>query len=131
MSLDPTHPHSLSPLPPKTDLGDKDFSDILLKARTALAELKGSCRFHPNPMLLLSPAIIKEAVASSNIENINTTIEEALQGQLFPESEQRKPDKEVLRYRDAIMWGFDNLKSIPISTRLVLGIQHTLLPEKT
>ena len=130
MSLDPTHPNSLSLLPPKIDLSDKDFSGILLKARTALAELKGSCRFHPNPMLLLSPAIIKEAVASSNIENINTTIEEALQGQLFPESEQRKPDKEVLHYRDAIMWGFNNLKNIPISTRLILGIQHTLLPDK-
>jgi len=73
---------------------------------------------------------MKEAVASSNIENINTTIEEALQGQLFPESEQRKPDKEVLRYRDAILWGFENLKTTPISTRLILGIQHTLLPDK-
>jgi len=130
MSFDPIHPHALSLLPPETDITNKDFSDLLMKARTALAELKGSCRFHPNPMLLLSPAIMKEAVASSNIENINTTIIEALQEQLFPESEQRKPDKEVLHYRDAILWGSENLKSTPISTRLILGIQHTLLPDK-
>ncbi|MBI5630444.1 MAG: Fic family protein [Elusimicrobia bacterium] len=130
ISFSPIHPHPLSLLPPKADIGNKDFSELLLKARTSLAELKGSCRFHPNPMLLLSPAIIKEAVASSNIENINTTIAEALQGQLFPESEQRKPDKEVLHYRNAALWGFDNLKKIPISTRLILGIQHALMPDK-
>lgn len=130
MSFDPTYPHSLSLLPPKPAIKNENYSDLLLKARIALAELKGSCRFHPNPMLLLSPAIIKEAVASSNIENINTTIAEALQGQLFPESQQRKPDQEVLRYRDAILWGFERAKNIPISTRLVLGIQHALLSDK-
>ena len=130
MSFDPTHPHPLSLLPPKTDIRNGDYSELLLKARTALAELKGSCRFHPNPMLLLSPAIIKEAVASSKIENINTTIAEALQGQLFPESEQRSPDKEVLRYRDAVLWGFEHRKDHPITTRLILGIQHALLPDK-
>jgi Fic family protein len=81
--------------------------------------------------LLLSPAVIKESVASSNIENINTTMEEALQAQLFPEAERKKPDKEVLRYRDAILWGFENLKKIPISTRLILGIQKKLLPDQT
>jgi len=130
MSFSPTHPHRLSLLPPKLDLGNKDFTDLLLKARTALAELKGSCRFHPNPMLLLSPAIMKEAVASSNIENIHTTIAEALQEQLFPESEQRKPDKEVLHYRDAILWAYKRIKGTPITTRLILGIQNTLMPDK-
>ncbi len=130
MSLDPTHPHSLSFLPPDTAIANGDYVDLLLKARTAMAELKGSCRFHPNPMLLLSPAILKEAVASSNIENINTTIVEALQGQLFPESEQRKPDQEVLRYRDAILWGFERMKRAPISTRIILGIEKVLLPKR-
>lgn len=130
MSFSPIHPHRLSLLPPKPDLSNKDFTDLLLKARTALAELKGSCRFHPNPMLLLSPAIMKEAVASSNIENIHTTIAEALQEQLFPESEQRKPDKEVLHYRDAILWAHKRIKGAPITTRLILGIQNTLMPDK-
>jgi Fic family protein len=128
MSFHPTLPYPLPALPPETELKDEQFAVLLLRARTALAELKGSCRFHPNPMLLLSPAILKEAVASSNIENINTTIEEALQGQLFPESEQKKPNKEVLFYRDAILCGFKGLKENPISTRLILEIQRTLIP---
>jgi Fic family protein len=131
MKFDPARPFDLPLLPPALNLRHEQFIDVLLKTRTELGELNGYSYSLPNPLLLLSPAVIKESVASSNIENINTTMEEALQAQLFPEAEQKKSDKEVLRYRDAIMWGFDNLKKIPISTRLILGIQKQLLPDSS
>ncbi|MCX6143136.1 MAG: Fic family protein, partial [Ignavibacteriales bacterium] len=89
----------------------------------------GYSRALPNPMLLLSPAVLRESVASSNIENINTTVEQVLQMQLFPEAEQKKPDKEVLHYRDAVHWGFGSPKKVSISTRLILGVHKRLLPE--
>lgn len=130
MKFDPTRPFDLPLLPPKMNFKHEQFVDVMLKARTELGELNGYSYSLPNPLLLLSPAVIRESVASSNIENINTTMEEALQAQLFSEAEQKKPDKEVLRYRDAILWGFENLKKIPISTRLILGIQKKLLPDK-
>src|SRR6266478_4103935 len=130
MKFDPRRPFDLPRLPPAVDYRHDRFVDIMLKTRTELGELNGYSYSLPNPLLLLSPAVIKESVASSNIENINTTMEEALQAQLFPESEQKRPDKEVLRYRDAIMWGFENLKKIPISTRLILGIQKKLMPDQ-
>ena len=130
MKFDPTQPYDLPLLPPELNFRHEQFVDVMLKTRTELGELNGYSYSLPNPLLLLSPAVIKESVASSNIENINTTMEEALQAQLFPEAEQKKPDKEVLRYRDAIMWGFENLKKIPISTRLILGIQKKLLPDQ-
>ncbi len=47
--------------------------------------------------------------------------------QLFPEAEQKMSDKEVLRYSEAVYWGFAQLKKLPISTRLVLGIHKQLL----
>ena len=131
MKLDPNQPFDLSLLPPDLNFKHDQFVDVMLKTRTELGELNGYSYSLPNPLLLLSPAVIKESVASSNIENINTTMEEALQAQLFPEAEQQKPDKEVLWYRDAMMWGFQNLKKIPISTRLILGIQKELLPDKS
>ena len=129
MKYDPARPFDLPLLPPALNFKDERFMDVMLKTRTELGELNGYSHSLPNPLLLLSPAVIKESVASSNIENINTTMEEALQAQLFPEADQKKPDKEVLRYRDAILWGFGNLKKIPISTRLILGIQKKLLPD--
>jgi len=48
--------------------------------------------------------------------------------QLFPEAEQHQPDKEVLRYSDAVYWGVEQLKRLPLSSRLVVGIHNTLLP---
>ncbi len=128
MNFDPTQPFKVPLLPPEFNFRQEQIFSVLLKARTELGELNGYSFSIPNPLLLLSPAIIRESVASSNIENINTTVEQVLQMQLFPEVEQKPPDKEVLRYREAIYWGFEQLKSTPISTRLVLGIHNKLLP---
>jgi len=130
MKFDPNRPFDLPLLPPALNFRHEQFMDIMLKTRTELGELNGYSYSLPNPLLPLSPAVIKESVASSNIENINTTMEEALQAQLFPEAEQKTSDKEVLRYRDAIMWGFKSLKKVPISTRLILGIHEKLMPDQ-
>jgi Fic family protein len=97
-------------------------------ARAELGELKGYSYSMPNPLLLLSPAILKESLASSEIENINTTILNVLENQLFPQTEQRPPDKEVLRYRDAIFSGFENLTKYSISTRSIIQIEKKLIP---
>jgi Fic family protein len=129
MSFDATYPHQLAPLPPKKVIRNTDFGDLLIKARVKLAELKGACGQIPNPLLLMSPAIIRESVASSNIENINTTLADVLQWQLFPEVEQRQPDKEVLRYREAMNWGFENADKYALSSRLITGIQARLVPD--
>lgn len=129
MSFDPSYPHSLIPLPPKINISNTDFGDLLIKARVALAELKGACGHLPNPLLLMAPTVIRESVASSNIENINTTLAEVLQWQLFPESEQRQPDKEVLRYREGLLWGYEQLKKYPLCSRIITGIQGCLIPD--
>lgn len=129
MSFNPTHPHELFLLPPKSRFDSKKITDLVIKARAELGELKGYSFAMPNPLLLLSPAIIKESLASSEIENINTTIINVLENQLFPEAEQRKPDKEVLRYRDAVFAGFSNLKKHSLSTRTIYDVQKVLLPD--
>ncbi len=128
MSINPAYPHDLALLPPKIDFNSKEIFDLLIKARSELAELKGISIGVPNPLLLLSPSILRESVASSEIENIVTTVVEALRNQLLPESERKEPDKEVLYYREAILWGFDQLKRVPISSRLILGIASRLIP---
>lgn len=129
MSFDPTYPHQLPILPPQVPIKNADFGDLLLKARVELAELKGASGQIPNPLLLIAPIVIRESVASSNIENINTTLVDVLQWQLFPETEQRQPDKEVLRYREAMNWGYFNIEKLALSSRLILGIQSRLMPE--
>jgi len=122
------YPFNPSLLPPNINFGDERLLNLVIKARAELGELKGYSFSMPNPLLLLSPAIIKESLASSKIENINTTMIDVLENQLFPEIEQKEPDKEVLRYRDAIMWGYKNLKEYSLSTRMITGIQGKLMP---
>ena len=127
--FDPYYQYNdLAKLPPAINFRDPDLLDLLIKAHTQLGELKGYSFSLPNPMLLLSPAILKESLASSEIENIHTTMIQVLEGQIFSEEERMKPDKEVLRYRDAIMWGYERLGTLNLSTRLTLGIQNQLLP---
>lgn len=123
-------PFPLRPLPPKTELSRARFADQLVAARVELAELKGYGQLVPNPLLLLSPAVLRESIASSEIENIHTTIFDALQMQLLPEAERRQNDKEVLRYRDALLEGFQMLESTPVCTRIIHRIYARLLPEK-
>lgn len=128
-NFDPQIPFDLPKLPPlEVDFNSPKYLKKLIKARAELAELKGYCEGLPNPLLLLSPAVIKDAVASSEIENIVTTMLEVLQNQVIEESEQRQPDKEVLRYREAVLFGFKEMKKgMPFSTRLIQGIQKRLL----
>ncbi|MFC1613458.1 Fic family protein [Patescibacteria group bacterium] len=129
MSFNPTQPNKLPNLPPQIDFKNQDFSDLLMKARTELAELKGYTFSLPNPMLLISPILLRESLSSSEIENINTTVINVLQSQLFPEIERKKEDKEVLHYREATLWGFENINKYSISTRTIQGIEKKLIPE--
>lgn len=131
MLFSPTYPHDLNLLPPKVKFSDEKINKLLLKASRELAELKGYSSTIPNLVLLLSPAIIKESLASSKIENINTTIVNVLQNQLFPEIEQRSPDKEVLHYRDAVIDGFASVKKFVLSTRTINKIHQVLLPDNS
>lgn len=128
MDFDSKNPYSLQILPPPIDWKNPLFTDVLLEARAALAELKGYSFAMPNPLLLLSPAILRESLASSEVENIHTTLVDVLKNQLFPEEERNENDKEVLRYREAIAWGFENLHRVGLSNRLIAGIKQKLLP---
>lgn len=129
MPFNSAYPYDLPFLPPRDDLINVSSMSLLIKARAELGELKGYSSGMPNQLLLLSPAIIKESLASSEIENINTTIINVFQNQLFPEAEQRQPDKEVLRYRDAVIEGFESLKKYGLTTRAILDIKKVLIPD--
>lgn len=130
MSIQPLYPFDLPLLPPNPSLKNEDFADLLLKARVELAELKGSAGQIPNPLLLTAPLLTRESVESSGIENINTTVAKVLENQLLPEEEQRTPDKEVLRYREALYWATSQLPTIGISNRLILGIHERLITDQ-
>ena len=128
MSFNPTYPHKLALLPPRKLIANTDFGDLLIKARVELAELKGACGQLPIRFCSchLPSYVSWSLVPISKI--LTLTLADVLQWQLFPEAEQRLPDKEVLQYREAMQWGFENVEKYSLSSRLIMGIQRVPIP---
>jgi Fic family protein len=97
------------------------------KSAVALAELKGLTQTLPNPNILINAVILKEAQASSGIENVITTQDKLYQA-LYAKS--AKPDvatKEVLRYREALLMGTRLIKEKGfLNTNGIISIQKEL-----
>jgi len=97
------------------------------KAAVAVAELKGLAKTLPNPSILLNAIVLKEAQASSEVENIITTHDKLYQA-LTAISVQADPaTKEVLRYREALLSGFKEIAEKGfINTNSICRIQAIL-----
>jgi len=99
----------------------------LVKASVALAELKGLAHTLPNPNILLNAVILKEASASSEIENVITTQDKLYQALSAQNNQTDAATKEVLRYREAVLFGvhFINKKGF-INTNAIIETQRIL-----
>ena len=133
MKIKPEIPNNALPLlPPNREIVEsKAVLRQESKAAVALAELKGIANTLPNQSILINAIVLKEAKASSEIENIITThdsLYQALAAKSF------KPDsatKEVLRYREAIFEGFNFIqKKGFISTNGIIKVQNILEENK-
>jgi Fic family protein len=99
----------------------------VVKSSVALAELKGLANTLPNPSILLNVIILKEARASSEIENVITTQDKLYQALSAKSQEPDPATKEVLRYREAALFGFNFIKRKGfLSTNAILSIQKIL-----
>ena len=127
MNFNPNQPHNLEMLPPKAEIETTSILKALSSASRILGELKGYCLSVPNPEVLMSITMTQESVESSKIEGINTTVEGFLENQAIPESKQKGPNKEALRYKQAVNWGMGNISNYSLSTKLILEIHRKLL----
>jgi Fic family protein len=82
----------------------------LNKSNKALAELKGLAGKIPNQSMLVNTIALREAKASTEIENIFTTDDELYKSLTIRESNLKGNAKEVLFYRQALWKGFHRIK---------------------
>lgn len=66
--------------------------------------------------------VLQEARLSSEIENIVTTNDELYRADADANGNADPPTKEVLRYRQALNYGFQALKARPLATNLFIEI---------
>lgn len=117
MSFDPHKPYNdLPPLPPKREIETKVVLKKCISANRAIAELKGLGQTIPNQALLVDSLILQEAKASSEIENIITTNDALYKAFTASTSRIDPATKEVLRYREALWEGYNQLKRRPVMT---------------
>ena len=99
----------------------------LVQSSVALAELKGLAKTLPNPAILLNAVILKEARASSEIENVITTQDKLYQALSAKGIQVDSSTKEVLRYREAMLYGFQFIqKKGFLSANAIIEIQKIL-----
>jgi len=100
---------------------------LLERASLKLGELNSFSKLVPNIDLFLQLHITKEAVVSSKIEGTQTRMDEALLPVEEINPERRDDWKEVNNYINAINYATGELKTLPISSRLIRSTHKLLL----
>nr|WP_315247163.1 Fic family protein [uncultured Albidiferax sp.] len=99
----------------------------LASSSRRLAELKGIAASIPNQGILINTLGLQEAKDSSEIENIVTTHDELFKDDVLPEAFANPAAKEVLRYRQALRVGFDQVRASGLLTaNHIIDIQSEL-----
>lgn len=118
MAFDPKKPYNdLPELPPAYDIETKPVLKKAITAGRALAELKGLGETIPDQGVLINSIVLQEARTSSEIENIVTTNDSLFRALAIASQSNVDPaTKEVLRYREALWTGFEDLTCRPLLT---------------
>ncbi|HZK56319.1 MAG TPA: Fic family protein [Desulfosporosinus sp.] len=116
-------------LPPNPTLEiDQEMLKLIAEANRAIGRLDGLTETLPNPDLFVAMYVKKEAVLSSQIEGTQASLADVLE---FESKDllQTVPDDigEVVSYVEAINYGLERLKSLPLSLRLIREIHQTLM----
>jgi Fic family protein len=107
-------------LPPSADCETPRIMKQLVLATRALAELKGVANLLPSQDILINTISLSEARSSSEIENIITTQDELYKALIADNAKIDSASKEVIRYREALWHGFEQLKKKDLITARML-----------
>jgi Fic family protein len=118
-----------APLPPEPPIQfDAELSLLLSKADRCLGRLDGVTSVLPNPNLFVAMYVKHEAVLSSQIEGTQSTLEDVLQFEIDAAGQDVPKDvEEVVNYVQAMNYGIERLKTLPLSLRLIREIHAELL----
>ncbi|MCB9050779.1 MAG: Fic family protein [Lewinellaceae bacterium] len=106
---------------------DAKLNTLLEKASFQIGQLNSYAHLAPNIDLFIHLHITKEAVVSSRIEGTRTRMDEALLSEEYISPERRDDWEEVRNYTQALNEAIEQLKTLPLSSRLIRAAHKTLL----
>lgn len=110
-------------LPPQQEVETKKVLIKTISASRALGKLNGALSNLPNPNLFLDTIQLKEAKASSEIENIITTNDEIFKSLIAEKKHHNPAAKEIISYKSALWQGLKDLEERPfITTNLCIKL---------
>jgi len=117
------------PLPPDPPLDmDRKLLELVSIADLALGRLDGSIQTLPDADLFVFMYIRKEAVLSSQIEGTQSSLNDVLEAEASVFRAGRPEDiNEVISYINALNYGLERLREIPVSVRVIREIHERLL----
>jgi Fic family protein len=120
-----------APLPPNPDVAlDQEAIDLLSRADQAIGALDGVAALLPNPDLFVGMYVRKEALLSSQIEGIDSTLDEVIrfeEGEEPAEGKRLHDTAEVVNYVRALNYGIKRLEDLPLCLRLIREIHAELM----
>ena len=117
-----------SPLPPDPKLDLDPLYPLIDEANTAIGRLDGMSMVLPDPSLFLYMYVRKEAVLSSQIEGTQSSLADLLLHENTEVPGIPIDDvTEVSCYVSAMNYGFERLKELPLSLRLLREIHAKLM----
>lgn len=113
-------------LPPISELETKATLKRAIAASRAIADLRGMSKRVPNPRMMIDAIVLQEAKMSSEIENIVTTSDELYRAAADMDGMLDGHTKEVLRYRQAIWYGYEEVANRPLTTKMFVEIAQII-----
>ncbi|WP_344204330.1 Fic family protein [Aeromicrobium alkaliterrae] len=99
------------------------------KAASALGRLHQACAPLPNPGLLIAPALVREAVDTSALEGTYGALADVMEARLSDTKVNSPEIAEIRAYERAAYFGFDWVKTGPVTIPLLEHLQGMLVAE--
>jgi Fic family protein len=106
---------------------DSKINILLEKASFELGQLNSYALLVPNIDIFIHLHITKESVISNKIEGTQTQFDEAFLSEENISAERKDDWLEVQNYTNALNTAIDNLKELPISSRVLLNTHRLLM----
>ena len=116
-----------TPINRRWKISNSEILDLLGVADRQLGRLDMFSEYVPNVELFIQMHITKEAVDSSKIEGTRTRIEDVYVDSSNLKPEQRLDKHEVQNYINSLFNSIEQLKEIPLSTRLIKSAHKLLM----